>query len=135
MTFGEFIWLYVLTLVLFALVDALWLGVIAKGLYKHHLKQRLAKPPNWFAAVVFYLLFILGLVYFAVAPALIYENAVDATVDGALYGLFTYATYQLTNWATLKGWPKDLVLVDLAWGVVASLTTATLSYVIFYGFN
>lgn len=135
MTFAEYSVVYLLTLAVFAVIDAVWLGSIAKDLYKHFLKAKLAKTPHWPSAIVFYLLFITGLVYFAIAPAIEADDISIAAVDGALFGLFTYATYQLTNMATLKGWPQKLVGIDLAWGVTASFTTSILVYVIYVGLN
>ena len=133
MTFLDYLIVYLLALAVFSIVDAVWLGSIAKDLYKHHLKKKLALPPNWPAAITFYLLFIAGLVYFAIIPGLDSNNAAAAAVDGALYGFFTYVTYQFTNLATLKNWPTNLVAIDVAWGSVVSFTTATLVYVIYNG--
>lgn len=131
MSFEDFIVIYLIALTVFAILDAIWLSIIAKDLYAHYLKRKLAIPPHWPAAIAFYLLFIVGLVYFAIAPAVEANSPSEAAVGGALYGFFTYITYTLTNLATLKGWPQKLVAIDIAWGTVAGFTTAILTYVIF----
>jgi uncharacterized membrane protein len=102
-----------------AVLDAAWLGFIAPTFYKKHIGFIMADKPNWFAAIAFYLLFILGVTIFVVYPG--WKN-VDSLVKvgllGALFGLVTYATYDLTNQATLKNWPYIVTIVDLLWGTV-----------------
>ncbi len=113
---------YVLTLVTFLAIDAVWLGVIASAMYKRELGHLLAPNVRWGAAAVFYLLYVAGVLVLVVQPNL------DATLArvvlfGALFGLVAYATYDLTNLATLQRWPVSVTLIDLAWG--AFLTAAT----------
>jgi uncharacterized membrane protein len=107
---------YAATLTVFAVVDLIWLAVVAKGFYRAEIGHLLADKFNLPAAVVFYLLYVAGLLIFAVLPALESGRAIDALKIGALFGLFAYATYDLTNLATLKDWSLKLTLVDMAWG-------------------
>jgi uncharacterized membrane protein len=107
----------------------LWLGVIAKGFYQDKLIAFLG-PVNWTAAIIFYLIFIVGILIFAVVPALEAQSLLKAVMLGALFGFFTYATYDLTNLATLKDWPMVVVLVDIVWGAVLSGSVATASFFI-----
>ncbi|HPF51832.1 MAG TPA: DUF2177 family protein [Draconibacterium sp.] len=115
---------YLLTFVVFLAVDMLWLGVIAKNLYARYLADFLSDKINWTAAIVFYLLFVVGILIFAVYPAISKQSVQHALLMGALFGFFTYATYDLTNLATLKGWPIPLVIIDIAWGTLLSATVA-----------
>ncbi|MCB9783970.1 MAG: DUF2177 family protein [Candidatus Omnitrophica bacterium] len=110
--------LYLATLLAFVVIDGLWLGLVAKNFYQKHLGEMLRDNPNWIAAILFYLLFIGGLVIFAILPGLQAESAKKALLLGALFGLMTYATYDLTNLATLKGWPLKVTVVDLIWGTI-----------------
>ncbi len=113
--------LYSATLVAFFAVDMLWLGLVARTFYRKHLGFLLATTTNWGAAVLFYLLFILGLVFFVVVPGL-KEGSLKATLlRAALFGLITYATYDLTNLATVKDWPVLVTVVDMLWGVTLSV--------------
>jgi len=120
MSIGGLLVMYVIMLALFLAVDLLWLGAVAKRFYRKHLGRFFADRVNWAAAVVFYLLFVAGIAIFAVRPALEQNSLSDALCWGVLYGLFTYATYDLTNLATLKGWPFPIVVVDIIWGMCLS---------------
>jgi uncharacterized membrane protein len=117
---------YFLTTVVFFAIDMLWLGVIAKGLYQKYLGDFLTDQVNWVAAIIFYLLFIVGIFIFAILPAIEKDSLIKAIVLGALFGFFTYATYDLTNLATLKNWPLNIVFIDIIWGafLTASVSTA-----------
>jgi uncharacterized membrane protein len=120
--------LYVLTVPVFFAVDLLWLGVLAREFYRSNLGHLLSPTVNWPAAIVFYLLFIAGILYFAVLPALAEGSLGRAVLNGLLFGFFTYMTYELTNLATLPSWPLKVVLVDIAWGMALSATVAAASY-------
>jgi len=85
---------------------------------------------NWIAAIFFYLLFIVGLVIFVISPAIEKSSWVSALFSGALFGLITYATYDLTNLATLKDWPLFVTVVDLAWGAVLASSVSIVTYFI-----
>ena len=108
--------LYFATLLAFLLIDGIWLGVIAQGFYGRHLGYLLRPSPNWLAAILFYLLFVGALLLFVVLPASHHESWKRALVCGAIFGLVTYATYDLTNLATIRDWPLVVTVVDLAWG-------------------
>jgi uncharacterized membrane protein len=116
---------YVVALVVFVVVDMVWLGVVAKGFYRDALGGLLAEQFNIPAAIAFYLINTLGLMIFVVGPALRSGSLADAALYGVLFGFFCYATYDLTNLATLRSWPLTLSLVDMAWGAVLTGITAT----------
>jgi uncharacterized membrane protein len=111
-----------------AVIDAVWLSVIANKFYKSQIGSLLLDKPNMPAAVIFYLVYVLGIVMFVLRPALEKESWQYAALYGALFGFVAYATYDLTNLATLKGWTLKLVLVDLAWGALLTAGVATLAY-------
>ena len=118
MVFKQAILLYLITLVVFFVIDMIWLGVVAKGFYRKHLGPLMTTKVNWTAAMLFYLLFIVGLLIFVIRPALAAGEPLNALLYGALLGLISYATYDLTNLATLKDWPLVMTIVDLIWGTV-----------------
>ncbi|MDF1556201.1 MAG: DUF2177 family protein, partial [Deferrisomatales bacterium] len=116
------------TLPVFFAIDLLWLGVVARGLYQRNLTHLLSPAVNWPAAFLFYLLYIGGIILFAVRPALATGSLATAALWGGLFGFFTYMTYDLTNLATLRDWPIRIVLVDIAWGTVLCTLVACGSY-------
>ena len=118
---------YLLTLVILLALDALWLGVIAPPFYRSQIGFLMAPSPNWGAAGLFYLLFVAGLLVFVVAPGLESGTLSRAAWRGAFFGLVAYATYDLTNLATLDRWPLLLTVVDMAWGATLCAATAWLS--------
>jgi len=120
--------LYFLTVPVFFLIDLIWLGVVAKEFYQKNLKYILSPNVNWTAAIIFYLIYIAGILIFSVVPALTKDSLRYAVLWGALFGFFTYATYDLTNLALLKDWPIIIVIVDILWGVVLCSAVATLSF-------
>ena len=124
----ETLWLYLIALPIFLVIDMIWLVVVARGFYKRQLGALLATRPNWAAAVTFYLLYVLGIVVFASQPA---DNGWQALGLGSLFGLVAYATYDLTNLATIRDWPVTLVAVDLMWGTALSATVAVTAYSIY----
>jgi uncharacterized membrane protein len=115
---------YVTTFIGFLALDAVWLSTMYTRLYRpaigHLLRDGFAWPP----AAAFYLLYILGLVVFAVLPGVAHGRAALAAARGALFGLVTYATYDLTNQATLRDWPWSVTIADLCWGTLASALAA-----------
>lgn len=111
-----FIKYYLVTLFIFLVIDLLWLGLIAKNLYSKQLGHLMSDNVNWIAAIIFYLLFIVGLVFFVIMPAIEKGSWSYALLAGFLFGLISYATYDLTNLATLKDWPISITLIDLVWG-------------------
>jgi uncharacterized membrane protein len=122
--------LYALTVPVFFIIDLIWLGVAAKGFYQKNLKYILSPNVNWTAAIIFYLMYIAGILIFAVLPGVAKDSVRHAALWGALFGFFTYATYDLTNLALLKDWPLNIVVVDILWGVVLCTVVATLSFYI-----
>jgi uncharacterized membrane protein len=106
---------YGVSLAIFLAVDLIWLGAVARRFYAGQLAA-LRGPVKWPVAAVFYLLFNAGLMLFAIQPALDAGDFNIALNRGAMFGFFTYMTYDLTNLATLKDWPVRLTLVDILWG-------------------
>jgi uncharacterized membrane protein len=121
---------YMVTLGVFFAIDLVWLGIIAKNLYANHIGHLMADKVNWMAALLFYLLYILGVVYFAVNPALQGGGWTFALKTGLIFGFFTYMTYDLTNLATLKDWPIKITMIDMAWGTFLGGFVALFSYLI-----
>lgn len=119
---------YVVTLVGFLVVDLIWLGVIARDFYRDALGAVFAVEIDLGVAFGFYALYVLGIVIFAVAPALDRADWRHAALFGGLFGLFAYATYDLTNMATLRDWPTIVSVVDIPWGVFLTASSATIGY-------
>jgi uncharacterized membrane protein len=120
--------LYAIALPVFFAIDMLWLGVIAKNFYRSQLGGLMKADINWVAAILFYVLFIAGLIVFVIAPAVEKHSWATALMTGALFGLITYATYDLTNLATLKDWPLAVTIADLVWGAVLAAAVSTITY-------
>lgn len=125
-----FLKLYLITLPVFLGIDMVWLLFVAKDFYNKQLGFLMAKNPNFLAAVIFYLLFAAGLVVFVITPALESKSWLNAVLMGALFGLICYATYDLTNLATVKGWPVLITIIDLIWGTILSSGVSLISYFI-----
>jgi len=119
---------YLATLVAFCAGDFVWLGTVAVGFYQSEVGPLLLATPNWPAAAAFYALYAAGTVFFAVLPALRANAWTKALLHGALFGFFAYATYDLTNLATLRGWSLGVSIVDIAWGTVVTGMAATVGY-------
>ena len=119
---------YLIAFVVFLVIDLIWLGLIAKNLYSNYLGSLMAPRVNWVAAILFYLLFIVGLVFFVITPAVEKQSWSYALLVGMLFGLITYATYDLTNLATLKGWPLTITIIDLAWGSTLGGLVSLITY-------
>jgi len=130
MSISKLIIAYLLTAVVFFAIDLLWLGVIAKNMYNRYLGNFLSDQVNWTAAIIFYLLFIIGISIFAIYPSVNKDSPGHAILMGALFGFFTYATYDLTNLATLKNWPIQIVFIDIAWGAVLTAAVSISGYYI-----
>ncbi|MBE5982642.1 MAG: DUF2177 family protein [Paenibacillaceae bacterium] len=121
---------YFITLAVFFLIDMLWLAVVAKELYRKELGFLMSDKPNLVAAVIFYLVFILGLIFFVINPALNKESWKYALLAGMLFGFITYSTYDLTNLATIKNWPLKITVIDLIWGSSLGGVVSTISFFI-----
>ncbi len=122
--------LYLATAIIFFAIDMLWLGVVAVAFYRTHLGYLLTPEVDWIAAIIFYLIFIAGLLLFAVYPAIEEGSLLRAALLGAAFGFVCYATYDLTNQATVRDWPLIVTLVDLAWGTVLGGMVASLSFLV-----
>lgn len=109
-------------------LDAIWLTTMVPVLYRPALGDMLADPPNLMVAAVFYLVYVIGVVVFAVNPAVEARSWTTAMGAGALLGLVAYGTYDFTNLSTLRNWPLALSLVDVTWGVVLTGVAATAGY-------
>lgn len=120
--------LYALTLPVFFAIDMVWLGLVATKFYRSQIGFLMREMPNWTAAIVFYLLFMVGLVLFVIEPAMAKRDWLHAFGYGALFGLITYATYDLTNLATVKNWPLTVTIVDLIWGTVLAAAVSSVVY-------
>lgn len=125
-----FLKLYLIALPVFFIIDMVWLALVAKGFYAKQIGFLMKPDINWAAAIIFYLLFIVGLVQFVITPALEKNSWLHAVLFGALFGLITYATYDLTNLATLKDWPILVTIVDLIWGAVLAAAVSSITYFI-----
>ncbi|RME29648.1 DUF2177 family protein [Candidatus Parcubacteria bacterium] len=127
MTIIHYVYLYLMTIPVFFIIDMIWLGWIGRDFYKQQIGFLLGQI-NWPAAIIFYLLYIIGILVFAVVPALQAGSFGKAVVFGALFGFLAYATYDLTNLATVKDWPLLVTIVDLIWGTVLTGSVAGVSY-------
>jgi uncharacterized membrane protein len=124
--------LFLLALATFLALDMAWLGVIARSFYRTHLGHLMREDVNWVAAVVFYLIYVLGIVALVVWPAVEKESFGQAAGRGALLGLVAYAAYDLTNLATLKGFPGTVAGVDLVWGTVLTGAVSAITYKLWF---
>lgn len=120
-----------ISLGIFVVIDAIWLGLVAPKFYKRHLGHLLAEKPNFIAAIIFYVVYLLGMGYLIVWPAIEGGQVGLGFLKGAIFGLVAYATYDLTNLATLKKWSIKVTVIDLIWGtclssLIAGLTTLIL---------
>ncbi len=123
-----FLKLYLIAVPVFLAIDIVWLSLIAKDFYSKHIGYLMSKNPNLFAALIFYLIFVAGLVFFVITPALDKKMWTQALLAGAFFGLVTYATYDLTNLATVKDWPIIVTIIDLIWGAALSAAVSVITY-------
>ncbi|HRD67863.1 MAG TPA: DUF2177 family protein [Candidatus Competibacter sp.] len=119
---------YLATFSAFFIMDMLWLGLVARELYRKQLDFLLAPDPNWFAAVIFYFSFVAGLVIFVIGPGLKADSLKTTLLLAAFFGWVTYATYDLTNLATVKNWPLLITIVDMIWGTVLSVIVSVVGF-------
>lgn len=120
----NFVGVYFLTIVVFLALDMVWLLKIAPTFYRTYIGHLMADKPNLVAALFFYLIFIFGLVYFVYWPLREQNDLISVAIQGALFGLVTYATFDLTNMAVLKNFPLRVVVIDLLWGSFISMVVA-----------
>ena len=120
----DFFFQVILTFVVFTVVDLFWLVKVAPKLYRKHLGHLMADKINRVGALLFYIVYILGLVLFVIYPHR--DHLLLGVVYGGAFGLVTYATYDLTNLATLKAWPVTITIIDLVWGTFVTAATSGL---------
>ena len=121
---------FIVTFLIFLGIDGIWLGIIAKSLYSKTIGHLLAEKANLLAALVFYIFYVIGIIVFAINPALKEKSLALAIQLGAFLGFIAYATYDLTNLATLKDWPLHVTIIDILWGTFLTGSVSFLSYLI-----
>jgi uncharacterized membrane protein len=119
-----------ISVAVFLSIDMIWLLVISKNLYAKYLGYLMTDQVRVGAAAIFYLIFVVGLLFFVITPALSKDSWTYALFAGMFFGLITYATYDLTNLAVVKDWPVAITIIDLIWGTFLSSTTATVSFLL-----
>jgi uncharacterized membrane protein len=119
---------YVASLIVFGVLDAIWLTTMASRLYRPALGEILLDDLRLVPALAFYFLYPIGLVVFAAIPAVRAESAATAIAYGALFGFLAYATYDLTNYATLRNWTLQITIIDLVYGAVVAALTSLAAY-------
>ena len=129
MTIQTFVTLYFISVPIFFIIDMIWLGFVASSFYKNQLGAMM--QVSWTPAIAFYLMYLVGLIIFAVYPGVLASSWKVALGYGALFGFFTYATYEMTNLATLKDWPLTMVPVDILWGTVLGASVSALTYYLY----
>ncbi len=122
--------LFLITLPVLAVIDLAWIVGVARSFYKSQLGSLLASHTVWWAAVVFYLLYVAGLVFFVIEPAVGKHSLAFAFFAGGFFGLIAYGTYDLTNLATTAAWPLTMSLVDMAWGTFAGAVISSAVYLV-----
>lgn len=126
----KYLYLYLITFGIFLIVDLIWLNFIAKNLYQKEIGTLLLKNPNIVPAILFYALFIVALLILVLVPGIQSYTLTKTLLIGAVFGFITYATYDLTNLATLQGWSLKMTIVDLIWGTSVSTLVTFLGYII-----
>jgi uncharacterized membrane protein len=124
--------LFAIALPVFLAIDLVWLGVLARPFYQAQLGPLMKEDVDWGAAVLFYLIFVAGIVILAVLPAIQKESFLQALALGSMLGLVSYAAFDLTGLATLQGFPRTMAIVDLAWGTVLTATVSAVTYKIWF---
>ena len=124
----KYAFIYAVCLIVFLVMDFIWLGWVAQPFYHEQLGELLSPKVVWPAAIAFYIMYIIGLIIFCVAQALQRQSWRHALLVGALYGFFTYATFEFTNFALIRDWPFGLVPVDIAWGVILCAVVSCAGY-------
>jgi uncharacterized membrane protein len=131
MSINKSLLIFFVSLIIFLVVDGIWLGFIAKNMYSQKIGHLLGDKPNLIAAGVFYIIFIIGLTAIVTIPSLRSNSFASALMLGALFGLVSYSTYDLTNLATLKNWPIDVTIIDMIWGTFVSSLVSSITFLIF----
>lgn len=129
-----FLTLYAISVPFFFAIDMVWLGFVAKDFYRSRLGDLLGDI-NWLAAIIFYLIFLIGLTLFVTYPGVLKNSLSYVAIWGALFGFFTYATYDLTNLATMRDFPLSVALVDMVWGTILGAAVAVGTFMVYGWFN
>lgn len=124
----QFIVAYLVTAVVFLVIDYIWLGIVMKDYFQSQLSHLMASEVNFTVAALFYLVFAAGVVLFCVMPAFEAGSWVKAALLGAALGFLAYGTYDVTNMATLKDWPVMMSVIDITWGTALTAVSATAGY-------
>jgi len=127
--------MYIIAFIAFIVIDGIWLLFISKNLYQSEIGHLMADKAKLIPAIIFYLIFLVGLVYFVINPAIVSKDIVKLLFSAALFGLITYATYDLTNLATLKNWPIKITIIYLIWGTSLSTLVSYITYIIYRVIN
>lgn len=131
----KYVWIYLVAAVVFLAIDAVWLGYVARDFYKNRIGDLLLDSPRFGIAAGFYAIFVIGLVYFAIAPALAAGSFWLAVFNAALFGMFCYMTYDATNLSTMRGFDATVAVVDIVWGATLSAFTAGVTYLVARAFS
>lgn len=126
----EFLKVYLLTFIVFMVIEGIWLTLVAKDFYKKEIGYIMSKSPKILPTILFSLIFVFGLVFFVINPALAKDSWSYALLAGSILGLISYSTYDLTNHAALEGWPLKVTIVDLLWGLSMSAMVSTITFFI-----
>ena len=127
----NYVKMYIIAFIAFIVIDGIWLIFISRNLYQANIGHLMADKAKLIPALIFYLIFLVGLVYFVINPSIESKDITKLLISGALFGLITYATYDLTNLATLKDWPLKITIIDLIWGTSLSTIVSYLTYIIY----
>jgi uncharacterized membrane protein len=130
-----FLKLFAIAFPTFLALDLIWLGIVARPFYRAQLGTLMREDVNWWAAFAFYGIFVSGIVILAVWPAVERESLLQALILGAVVGLVSYAAYDLTNLATLQGFPRTMAFVDLVWGVILTGSVSAITYKVWFLLN
>ena len=131
----DYVFYFLICAALFAGIDLIWLGKVAKKFYRDQMGDLFVKKVVAGPAIAFYCLYIIGLLFFCLRPALANDSLLTAIGYGSLFGLIAYATYDLTNWATTQNWPPKLAVIDMLWGGVLSGTSISLTFLLVHNWN
>jgi len=126
---------FFISFIIFLIVDMIWLIFIGKKMYQKQLGYLMAPSVNLLPAFLFYIIFVIGLMFFVIYPSIKQNNFLYAILAGGLYGLVTYSTYDLTNFATIRDWPVIITVIDLIWGSFVSCSTAIISFFVYRFFS
>ena len=130
----KYLYAYGIGLILFLVLDAIWLGVVARSFYAGRMGDLLLDQPRWGVATIFYAVYVIGIVYFAILAGLAAQSVGTAAINGALFGFFTYLTYNATNLSVLKGYDPVVAVVDTSWGTAVGAIVASGTVAIFKRF-